>query len=210
MSLAIPTNEPQKFTAGDTVQWTKSLSDYPATLYALAYQLRGPQEISVTASTYQTSDFLISWTAAQTAAFKPGLYSLVAFVTDLATSLTRYSIKPRFPLVTICENPANYVAGSAANLTFAARTLAAVEATIEKLASRAVSTASVNGQTYSLQDMGKLISLRQRCREEVQSEKDAISVAAGLGGKKNILVRFPYINSGTNAWSVPGVLGPWS
>ena len=168
-------------------------------------------EINVTAATYNTSDFLVTIAAATSANYKPGVYSLAAFVKDLATGLTRYTIKPRFPFVTIDENPANYVKGSSDNLTFASRTLALVETTITKLASRAVSSASINGQSYNLQDMTKLVILRNRLREEVQSEQDAISVAAGLGAKKNILVRFPFLNTGGNSpFTIPGWTGPWA
>lgn len=210
MSLSILWSEPQQFTAGDTVQWSRALSDFPSTAYALWYQLRGPQEINITSAVYQTSNYLVTLTAAQTAAFKAGRYSIVPYVKDLATGLTRYAppvIKARFPFLTVLENPQNYTAGSASNLSWAAQTLALVESTITKLANRSVVTASVNGQTYSLQDMAKLLSLRQRMAEIVRSEEDAINVAAGLGGKKNILVRFPPLNNGLPPFS-PGEITP--
>ncbi len=208
MAVSIPAAEPQTFTAGDTVQWSRALSDFPSTSYTLKYQLRGPQEINLVAAVYQTSDYLVTITAAVTAQYKPGLYSIVGYVADIATGLTRYVVKARFPLVTVFPNPSNSTDGSADNLTWAGRTLVAVEAAITKLSGRTVSSASVNGQTYNLQDLTKLMSMRQRMKEEVAAEQNAILNAAGLGGKKNILVRFPPLNAGyPNA--IPGQIGPW-
>ncbi len=39
--MTIPTTEPKIFTKGETVQWTKTLSDYPSTLWTLVYYFRG-------------------------------------------------------------------------------------------------------------------------------------------------------------------------
>lgn len=208
MSLSIPSSEPQKFTAGDTVQWSRALTDFSAVDYALTYQLRGPMEQKITAATYQTSNFLVTLSAVATAQWKPGKYAIAGFVTDLATGLTRYVVKPRFPFIDVYPNAAALVEGAASNLSWAAVTLAAVEAAITKLSARTVSSASVNGQSYNLQDMGKLLSLRQRMKEEIAAEENAINNAAGLGGKKNILVRFTPLNYGYPN-SVPGQIGPW-
>lgn len=211
-SVPIPCDELKEFTSGDYVQWSKTLTQFPSTDYTLKYQLRGPQEYTITAAVYQTSSYLVTLSASTTASYKAGYYSLVAFVTDIATELLRYSVCPRFPFLTVKENPAAYVNGSANNLTWAARTLAAVEQTIFQLSSRQVTSASVNGQSYNIQDLGKLYALRNRTAEVVRSEQDAINIKAGLGAKKNILVRFPPLNGGmqwlpgmtNNSWLPPG------
>lgn len=190
MSTNLPTREPQVFTAGDTFSFVRQVSDYPASAgWALSYVLRGPTTIKSNATTYATSDYLISESAANTANWAPGLYSLQAFVTN--SGGYRYSVPTWFPQITVKPNPAAYVEGTADNRTFAQRTLAAVETAIEGLSSKKVATASVNGQSYSIQNLSQLVSLRQRMREEVRSEQDAINYAAGLGVSKNILVRYP-------------------
>lgn len=206
MSTNVPGyREPQQFTAGDTLNWIRTLDNFPASSgWVLSYVLRGPKTIKVNAATYATSDYIVSIPAANTANYAPGLYSVAAYVTN--SGGYRYTVPTWFPLITIKPDPAKYVDGTASNLTFAQRTLAAVETAIENLASRKVSSASVNGQSYSIQDLFKLQSLRQRMREEVRSEQDAINTAAGLGVSKNILVRYPPLyNSTWGQYSAEGV-----
>jgi hypothetical protein len=192
MSTNLPTREPQVFTAGDTLSFVRQVSDYPASAgWTLSYVLRGPTTIKSNATTYATSDYLISESAANTANWTAGLYSMQAYVTN--SGGYRYAVDTWFPKITIKPDPAKYVEGSASNLTFAQRTLLAVETAIESLSSKKVATASVNGQSYSIQNLASLTALRQRMREEVRSEEDAINYAAGLGVSKNVLVRFPPI-----------------
>ena len=191
--------EPQEFTAGDTLIWYRVVSDFPASEgWTLNYVLRGAQTIKLTATTFQTSNYQVSVAASVTADWKPGLYSIQAYVTNSGGE--RFIVATWFPQVTIKPNPAAFVDGTATNLTFAQLTLAAVETALLALASRKVSSASVNGQSYAIQDVAKLVSLRNRMREEVQSEQDAILYAAGLGGKKNILVQFPPLNNAAYPW----------
>ena len=205
MSTNLPCREPQQFTAGDTINWVRTLDNYPASSgWTLSYVLRGPTTIKVNAATYQTSDYIVSIPANTTANYKDGLYSIQAYVSN--SGGYRYTVPTWVPLTTIRPDPAKYVDGAFDNLTFAQRTLAAVEAAIFGLSSRKVSSASVNGQSYSIQDLFKLQSLRQRCREEVRSEQDAINTAAGLGVSKNVLVRYPPIYNSTWGSTVyPGV-----
>lgn len=194
--------EPQQITAGDTVIWYRVVSDFPASAgWTLNYVLRGPTTIKLTATTFQTANYKVEVADTVTADWKPGYYSIQAYVTD---GTDRFTVQTWFPKLTIKPNPANFTEGSASNLTFAQATLAAVETALLALASRKVSSASVNGQSYSIQDVTKLVALRNRMREEVQSEQDAILFAAGLGGKKNILVQFPPLNSQGN-WYQEGV-----
>lgn len=209
MSLSIPRDEPNKFTSGDYVQWSKSLSDFPSTSYRLTYQFRGPKEFQTNAANYQTNDFLITLPTSETANIEEGKYSIAAYVTDYATGQLRYSVRPRFPYLEVKPDPSNYAQGAVTNLSWAAKTLPVVEDTITKLTSRQVSTASVNGQSYSIQNINELVKLRNRLREEIRSEQDAINVAAGLGAKKNILVRFPYVNTGGCDSNIPGMTYPW-
>lgn len=197
MSTNLPTREPQVFIAGDTLSFVRQVSNYPASSgWTLSYVLRGPTTIKINAVTYSTSDYLVSESAANTANWTAGVYSVQAYVSN--STGYRYSVDTWFPKITIKPDPSKYVEGSASNLTFAQRTLLAVETAIESLSSKKVATASVNGQSYSIQSLNQLVALRQRMREEVRSEEDAINYAAGLGVSKNILVRYPPLN--TQGW----------
>lgn len=197
MSTNLPTREPQVFTAGDTLSFVRQVSNYPASSgWTLSYVLRGPTTIKTNAVTYSTSDYLVSESATNTANWSAGVYSVQAYVSN--STGYRYSVDTWFPKITIKPDPSKYVEGAASNLTFAQRTLLAVETAIESLSSKKVATASVNGQSYSIQSLNQLVALRQRMREEVRSEEDAINYAAGLGISKNILVRYPPLN--TQGW----------
>ena len=195
--------EPQSIVAGDTVTWYRVISNFPASEgWVLYYVLRGPQTIKLTATTFQTSNYQVTVADTVTADWKPGLYSISAYVDD---GIERFTVTTWFPKLTIKPNPAAQVEGTASNLTFAQLTLTACESALLALASRKVSSTSVNGQSYAIQDIAKLVSLRNRMREEVQSEEDAILYAAGLGGKKNILVQFPPLNNAAAPWYQEGV-----
>ena len=67
--------EPRSFTAGDTVVWKRSLSDYPATAsWVLSYTFNGPDKYAATAAA-SGDDFLVTLLAATTAVYLPGYYT---------------------------------------------------------------------------------------------------------------------------------------
>lgn len=90
MAAPIPTTEPSYIQAGDTLTWSKSLPDYPASAgWSLGYRLINAQaKIDITA-TASGDDHLVTIAAATTAAYAAGVYTWVAHVT-LATD--RYTI----------------------------------------------------------------------------------------------------------------------
>lgn len=202
MSTNLPTREPQVFTAGDTVQFQRVVSDYPATAFTLSYVLRGPTTIKFNAAQVPgTGDYFVGIAANTTANYKDGLYSVQAYASN-ATS--RFSVPTFFPQVTILPDPSRYVDGTFDNRSFAQRTLDACETALLALSARQVTTASVNGQSYSIQNISALQALRMRMKEEVRSEQDVINYAAGLGVRKNILVRYPPVwasSAGPGSWS---------
>lgn len=92
MAATVPTYEPTIIQAGDTLRFTKSLADYSSADYSLTYvlisSLPSVQKISIVATTSGT-DFLVSATAATTAEWTPGNYTIVGYVSD---STIRYEI----------------------------------------------------------------------------------------------------------------------
>ena len=51
MALAIPTTEPLTFRQGELVEWTRDLSDFPASAWTLIYTFRSPShKFTVTAT----------------------------------------------------------------------------------------------------------------------------------------------------------------
>jgi hypothetical protein len=78
----IANNEPLEFYSGDTVQWSRSINDYPAdSSWILTYALiNSTAKISITA-TADGADHLVSLSAATTAAYTAGVYQWQAYVT---------------------------------------------------------------------------------------------------------------------------------
>src|SRR3990167_1080353 len=76
----IPTTEPAEVRAGDTVEWTKSLGDYPASDgWTLKYAMRGPMVIDITA-TASGSSYAVSVAKTVSALWIAGLYYWQAYV----------------------------------------------------------------------------------------------------------------------------------
>lgn len=92
MAATVPTHEPTTHQAGDTLRFTKTLADYSAADYTLTYvliaALPSVSKIVLTATTSGT-DFSVSATAATTAQWTPGEYTIIGYVSD---STTRYEI----------------------------------------------------------------------------------------------------------------------
>lgn len=104
MAATVPTKEPTVFQAGDTLEFDKSLGDYPATLWTLTYALRkrdGQTAIDLTAAA-DGSDYTVTATAAVTALWKPGEYLIVGYVTEIASPNARYQVYSG--RITITEN----------------------------------------------------------------------------------------------------------
>lgn len=185
MSTQVPTTEPSAIVAGDTIKWLKSLSCYPAPTWTLTYAFRGPANIDVLA-TAEGADHLVNIPAATSAVYTAGLYSLSARVTN-GTDV--YSVPLGASAILIKANPATITAGTDLRST-AAKSLAAVKDAILKLSSKTAATVTLNGQSYTLQDLEKLMKLQGFLQSQVNAEIDAENIAAGLGSRKNILVRF--------------------
>jgi hypothetical protein len=82
MTVEIPTLEPTRFRAGDTISWSKSLSDYPASdSWVLHYRLWNQANKYDIDATADGSDHLVSVSAATSAAYKAGDYQWTSWVT---------------------------------------------------------------------------------------------------------------------------------
>jgi hypothetical protein len=89
MSAPVPSIEPTNLTAGDTVTWSRSLADYPATQsWVLSYRLiNAANKIDITAAA-SGADHLVTVTAATSAAWQAGTYTWQAYVTKAAERYT--------------------------------------------------------------------------------------------------------------------------
>ncbi len=85
----IPAIEPATITAGDTVQWLRSLPDYPASAgWSLHYRLICSAGIIDITSTASGDDHLVSVPAATSAAWVPGNYTVALAAVNGADRFT--------------------------------------------------------------------------------------------------------------------------
>ena len=173
--------EPRKITAGLSYSWDKTLSDYPATAWTLAYSLvNNANQYDVTASA-DGDDYAAAITKAASAAFEPGAYRLIGYVDD-GTDRTQVYIgdlivEPDFTKVSDRRS-------------YAEKTLEAIEAVVAHAATKDQESITVDGQTLVRRKPADLIMLRDRFKREVAAEKRAADFAAGIGGTGRVQLRF--------------------
>jgi hypothetical protein len=186
MAYTVPELEPASVTAGDLVTWSRSFAEFSAADgWVLTYALTSSSAlISITASTYQTSQFLVSVAKATTANWTAGTYAVQGYVTNGSSRHLVYS-------GTIKINP-NLAAASSGydNRTHAKKCLDAIETVLEARASKTIQNWSGLEQSFSLIPTSELLTMRDRYLTEYKSEQAAERVAQGLGNRRNVFVRF--------------------
>ena len=185
MTAAIPTTEPTSFTAGDTVAWTKSLSDYLASAsWVLAYAfINSAAKFTVTASA-SGDDHAATIAAATSAVIAPGTYTWHATVTK---SLERFTIGTGTAIVL-----PNLAAVSLYDTrTPARKALDAADQALATYGAKAYLQAyEINGRSQRFQDPGMFMAWRDRLKAEVRREENAVAIAAGRRPRNQILARF--------------------
>lgn len=188
MAATIPETEPEEIIAGETVKWTKSLTDYPATEgWTLKYRLRGTTSYDVTA-TSSGSDYAVTIAASTTANYAAGDYRMFAWVEKVGERYNLFDL----PL-TVKPDP---IASSAYDpRTPAKRVLDAIDATLLGTASREEQGYSINapggsGRQINFFNRADLIQFRQYYQRIVDSEEAAENLNRGKATGSKILTRF--------------------
>ena len=179
----IPDTEPEIVFAGQTLQWTRSLSDYPADTYVLKYYLSGPASITLTATAYNATDHLISESSVTTSAWTYGIYSWQAYAEATVDAVAqKWTVGAGFLTVK-----------TAAGKSFAKTMLDAIEAI---LTGRGTSkdldlvSKSPGGSANMSRDPEFLMKLRDKFRAEYQTELDRESRINGKSAGSKIRVRW--------------------
>ena len=179
------TTEPSRVTAGDTITWLKSLSDYPASAgWVLSYTLiNSAAKITITA-TASGADHLVNVSAATSAAYGVGLYTWVAAV---AQGSERYTLGQGS--ITIAPNLA--AAATYDTRTSAKKALEAVNLALETYGAKAYQHSyEIAGRKQQFQTPGDFLAFRSKLQAEVAREDNAQRLAAGLSPRNQIQVRF--------------------
>ena len=187
MAIEIPTTEPARVRAGDTVTWRKSLPDYPATSgWTLYYRaINATAKIDITAAA-DGADHLVSEIPTTTDGWTAGDYTLLAWVSDGTDRVTlpsaRITIDPDLAAVAA----AGYDARSAAK-----KMLDAIDAALTSLSTGerlAVVEAEVAGRRLKY-DFNGLMKLRNLYAAAVRAEENAERASLGLGARNKLNVR---------------------
>ncbi len=167
MSYTIPTTEPTGFTAGDSLQWDRTLAAYPPSEgWTLSYVLTGAGaaviEVAASPSDDNTS-YEVRVTPATTADYTPGRYNLVGLVTH--TDGRRFEVY-RAACVVLAD-PAT----ATPTLSYNERMLAAVEAKLEARIVADISSYTLEQQQVYREEMLKLQAQRNSFAEAVRRER---------------------------------------
>lgn len=179
------TTEPSRVTAGDTITWTRSFADYPASdAWVLSYTLiNAASKISITAAA-SGADHLVSVAAATSAAYTPATYTWQAVVTKAAERHTvgngQMVIAPNLATATTYDTRSS-----------ARKTLDAVNLAMESYGSKAyLHMYEIAGRKQQFHTPGEFLAFHSKLMAEVAREDNATRLAAGLAPKNQLQVRF--------------------
>lgn len=186
MAAEIPTREPEIFTAGETVKWKKTLTDYPPSTFTLKYYLRGPSKLDVTATASGTAH-LATISSASSADLHAGEYRWYAQATETATSEVTQVAEGQLE---VKGNPVYFEAGKDTR-THAKKMLDAIEAMLEGNASKEEASLTFpDGRSISYVPKADLIRMRSVYKQEVAAEEAIERAKLGLGSGNKIKIRF--------------------
>jgi hypothetical protein len=184
MTFPIPSVEPTALTAGDTVQWTRSLAECPASAgWVLTYELRNATNAYSFTAAASGDDHAVVVTAAVTGVWTPGTYRLAGYATLGAErhEIFRGAVEVRANLA---------IAGATDDRSHVKRVLDAIEAVIADRATRDQQFYQIAGRSLQRTPMADLLVLRDRYRAEYERELAAARLARGERGRRVILTRF--------------------
>ncbi len=196
VSQTIPSlcREPEFIAAGDNRTWTRAVNNYSSEFWSLFYLIRNKDQSYRFNAVANAGNFTVTLNSNVTANWASGEYAIGAYVQATNDASQQVEVRCAFPTLTVGENLAGKPNGIDPR-SFAARMLPLIEETIGKLTMRTVSSATVNGQAYTINDLSKLWQMREKFRSEVRREQAQKRLDAGLGAGNKIGVRFRPLNS---------------
>lgn len=178
------TTEPTAITAGDTVNWTKSLANYPASAgWVLTYTIINASNKYTVTATASGDSHLVSVAAGITSAWASGEYTWQSKVSKgvevYTVAIGDLTISPSFAAQTTLDSR-----------SVAAKALEAIEATLAGRATSATAEYEIAGRKLKYTSHAELIRLRDFYKRVVVQEEAAARVTKGLSDPRRILVRF--------------------
>jgi hypothetical protein len=195
LSASIPylCREPEALAAGDTRAWTRSVDSYNSPEWNLFYVIRNKANFYRFNAVANAGVYSVLLNSNVTANWAAGEYAIGAYV-ETNDASQRVEVRCAFPTLTVGENLAGKPQGIDPR-SWASQQLALIEQTISKLNTRTISSATLNGQAYSLANISELFQMREKFKSEVRREQYQKRLDAGLGAGNKIGVRFRPMNS---------------
>jgi hypothetical protein len=186
MSQPIPSIEPAVITAGDTITWSRSLPDYPASGgWVLHYALRGlAGVVDLISSAYQTDDHLINISAATSGVYVAGQYSIQGYVTNGTNRVTVYAGS-----ISITPNLVTAAAGYDGR-SHVKKVLDSLEAVIEGRATRDQLQLTIDGTTLVKMTPEQILTWRAQYYREYRRELASARAAQGKNSGRKIVTQF--------------------
>lgn len=177
---------PTAITAGDTITWSRSLSNYPASApWALKYRLANASAIIDIAASAIGNDHQISIDAATSATFAAGNYDWQEYVEN---GTERYTIATG--RITILPNLAAQTAGFD-NRSTARKTLEAIDAALLAQGANAWTLEyQIDDRQMKFRSVADFMALRSKLQQEVRAEERAARILRGESAGNKLLVRF--------------------
>lgn len=186
MTVELPTSEPTRFRAGDTVAWTKSLSDFPADSWTLHYRfINQSHKIDATA-TASGSDHLVSIAAAVSALYVAGDYTWASWVTS---GSERYTVE--VGKITVLPDLAAVTAPGYDSRSTTKKTLDLVDAALLAYGANAwTQSYQIAGRSMQFRSAGDFMAFRSRLQAEVLREENVDRAKNGFRPRNRLNVRF--------------------
>lgn len=183
VSVTTPTTEPTRITAGDTLKWTRTLPDYPASQsWVLTYTFINAAAKFIITATASGDDHAVVVAAATTGAYVAGWYDWRAQASKAGEVFTvatgRAQVLSGFGVATLDAR------------SDARQALEAIEATLSGRATSATAEYEIAGRKLKYIPIPELLAFRDALRRDVASEDAALGVANGRADNRRIYVRF--------------------
>lgn len=174
-------------TAGDTLDFTTTTPDYPASAgWGMVYKLipRTAGTVITITSAASGDDHRCQVGSTTTATWAAGAYSWVGYAIKAAE---RYTLETG--TITITADPG--VVTALDTRSSARKALDAVDLLLETYGSKAyLQGFEINGRSQRFHTPGDFLAYRSRLQAEVSRETNAQRIAAGLQPKNQVAVRF--------------------
>jgi len=179
-------NEPKKIAVGDNASWSRTLTDYPASIWTLHYSLFNASNAYNFDATANGDEHAVALLANTTEGWAPGRYDWTAYVTNVAND--RHVVATG--VITLAPDPAAGVPFD--GRSHARKMLEALEAALEN---RATSEdldmiRGTYGDRTIERNPARLIELRDKYKQEVAAEDRQAAIKRGEKVPRGTKVRF--------------------